>query len=198
LAATRPRYKVYLISASLKEAADLSGAALEHLVPVSGVALTEETHGRIPGAVRSPQQPAPVGHRRQDHPHRHAQSARHMGQGRVLRPRLDERGAFVDMAAVMTCLDLVVTSDTAVAHWAGAPGGARMARAGFCARLALAPGAPRHPWYPSMRLFRQQSPGDWKGSVCRDRARWEQPWDTSSVFVLTHHRYDFLFQKRCL
>lgn len=32
------------------------------------------------------------------------------------------RDAFIDAAAVMSCLDLIVTSDTSIAHSAGAPG----------------------------------------------------------------------------
>jgi FkbM family methyltransferase len=76
--------------------------------------------------------------------------------------RLDEAaGPFMDTAAVMTLLDLVITSDTAIAHLAGA--------LGVPVWLAL-PAAPdwrwlldrdNSPWYPSMRLFRQTRPGDW-------------------------------------
>jgi tetratricopeptide (TPR) repeat protein len=79
-----------------------------------------------------------------------------------LSPELDETtGQFLDTAAVMQCLDLVVTSDTAVAHLAGA--------LGVPVWLAL-PYAPDwrwllvrldSPWYPSMRLFRQKAIGDW-------------------------------------
>jgi tetratricopeptide (TPR) repeat protein len=76
--------------------------------------------------------------------------------------RLDEAtGAFVDTAAVMKNLDLVVTSDTAIAHLAGA--------LGVPVWVALSVGADWRylrdredsPWYPSMRLFRQKRFGDW-------------------------------------
>jgi tetratricopeptide (TPR) repeat protein len=71
--------------------------------------------------------------------------------------------AFIDSAAVMENLDLVISSDTAVAHLAGALG-----RPTWLAlkrvpewRWGL---ADRHtPWYPSMRLFRQQAVGAWDG-----------------------------------
>lgn len=68
---------------------------------------------------------------------------------------------FMDSAAVMHSLDLVVTSDTALAHLAGA--------LGIRVWLALS-AAPDwrwmvdrddSPWYPSMRLFRQSRLGEW-------------------------------------
>jgi tetratricopeptide (TPR) repeat protein len=79
-----------------------------------------------------------------------------------LGPQLDEDGAaFMDTAAVVTGLDLVVTSDTALPHLAGALG------ARVWTLLAHAPdwrwGAAGTvtPWYPTMRLYRQPRPGDW-------------------------------------
>lgn len=75
----------------------------------------------------------------------------------------DADGAFLDTAAVMMHLDLVVTSDTSIAHLAGALG-----RQVFVAlrkvpdwRFLL--GRDDSPWYPSMRLFRQTEAGDWRG-----------------------------------
>jgi tetratricopeptide (TPR) repeat protein len=70
-------------------------------------------------------------------------------------------GPFVDTAAVMKNLDLVITADTAAAHLAGA--------LGVRVWVALAThvdwrwGLEREdtPWYPSMRLFRQTCAGDW-------------------------------------
>jgi hypothetical protein len=79
-----------------------------------------------------------------------------------LSARLDETsGAFMDTAAVMRNLDLVVTSDTAVPHLAGA--------LGVPVWVAL-PQLPDwrwlleredSPWYPTMRLFRQERLGEW-------------------------------------
>ena len=72
-------------------------------------------------------------------------------------------GAFLDTAAVMESLDLVITSDTAVAHIAGT-----LRRPTWVA-LKRYPDwrwgteATQSPWYPSMRLFRQTTPGDWGG-----------------------------------
>jgi tetratricopeptide (TPR) repeat protein len=69
--------------------------------------------------------------------------------------------AFLDSAAVMQNLDLVITLDSALAHLAGA-----LDRPVWVA-LKQAPdwrwflGRDDSPWYPSMRLFRQTRPGDW-------------------------------------
>jgi tetratricopeptide (TPR) repeat protein len=74
---------------------------------------------------------------------------------------------FLDTAAVMTCLDLVVSCDTSIAHLAGA-----LARPVFCALPATADwrwlhGRDDSPWYPTMRLFRQRAPGDWTDVMAR-------------------------------
>jgi Tetratricopeptide repeat/TPR repeat len=76
--------------------------------------------------------------------------------------RLDQKsGAFMDTAAIMMNLDLVISSDTAVCHLAGALG------VPVWVALALAPDwrwlldRTDSPWYPTMRLFRQSRQGDW-------------------------------------
>jgi hypothetical protein len=79
-------------------------------------------------------------------------------------------GAFVDTAAVMESLDLVITSDTAVAHLAGALG-----RPVWVALRAVPDWRwmlerSDSPWYPTMRLFRQATRDDWK-PVFADMAR---------------------------
>jgi FkbM family methyltransferase len=78
-------------------------------------------------------------------------------------------GPFMDTAAVMKNLDLVITSDTAVAHLAGALG------VPVWMALTLVPDwrwflkREDSPWYPSLRLFRQEQPGEW-GVVFRKMA----------------------------
>jgi Flp pilus assembly protein TadD len=81
----------------------------------------------------------------------------------VLVPLLDEASApFMDTAALMMNLDLVITSDTVVAHLAGALG------IPVWVVLALSPdwrwflAREDSPWYPSMRLFRQIQQGQWE------------------------------------
>jgi tetratricopeptide (TPR) repeat protein len=77
--------------------------------------------------------------------------------------RLDQTGgAFVDTAAVLTQLDLVVTADTAVAHLAGALGVPVWLALAFSAHWTWLLQRTDSPWYPTMRLFRQQRSGDWE------------------------------------
>ena len=71
--------------------------------------------------------------------------------------------AFLDTAAVMTCCDLVITSDTSVAHLAGALGVRTWVALKYAPDWRWLLDRDDSPWYPSMRLFRQQSPGDWDG-----------------------------------
>src|SRR5262249_16291308 len=72
--------------------------------------------------------------------------------------------AFVDTAAVMASLDLVITCDTAVAHLAGALGVPAWVVLKTAPDWRWLLGRSDSPWYPPMRLFRQPSPGDWKGA----------------------------------
>src|SRR5205823_3734545 len=80
-----------------------------------------------------------------------------------LGPRLDETtGAFMDTAAVMTSLDLVITSDSAIAHLAGALGVPVWTALCFAPDFRWLLGRVDSPWYPTMRLFRQTRRGEWK------------------------------------
>ena len=70
-------------------------------------------------------------------------------------------GAFMDTAAVMYSLDLVITSDTAVAHLAGAMGIPVWVALCKSADWRWLEERDDSPWYPTMRLFRQAELGDW-------------------------------------
>lgn len=70
-------------------------------------------------------------------------------------------GDFADTAALMVNLDLVITIDTAAAHLAGALGVKTWLVLPHVAEWRWLCGRQDSPWYPTMRLFRQSSPGDW-------------------------------------
>jgi tetratricopeptide (TPR) repeat protein len=78
--------------------------------------------------------------------------------------RLDKTdGPFMDTAAVLTCVDLLAASDSAVLHLAGALGAPAWAALPFVPDWRWLLGREDSPWHPSLRLFRQDRPGDWKG-----------------------------------
>ena len=74
---------------------------------------------------------------------------------------------FSDTASLIENLDLIVSIDTAVAHLAGSLGKP------VCTLLPFSPewrwllNREDSPWYPTMRLFRQPSPGDWQSVIGR-------------------------------
>jgi hypothetical protein len=77
-------------------------------------------------------------------------------------PDLDSiSGAFMDTAAIIKNLDLVITTDTAIAHLAGA-----LAAPVWLALSAIVDWRwmfhrEDSPWYPTMQLFRQTELGNW-------------------------------------
>lgn len=82
-------------------------------------------------------------------------------------PVLDVRDRLTDMmetAALMSELDLVVSSDTSVVHLAGALGQPTWVILPYSPDWRWFLDRSDSPWYPSMRLFRQRRVGEW-GSV---------------------------------
>ena len=78
-----------------------------------------------------------------------------------------DAGPFMDTAAIIQNVDLVITSDTSVPHLAGALG------VPTWLALSISPDwrwfleREDNPWYPTMRLFRQQKLGDWEDVFSR-------------------------------
>ncbi len=70
---------------------------------------------------------------------------------------------FADTAAAMSHLDLIVSADTSVAHLAGVLGKPVWTLLPFMPDWRWLLARDDTPWYPSMRLFRQQKRGDWNG-----------------------------------
>jgi Flp pilus assembly protein TadD len=68
---------------------------------------------------------------------------------------------FIDTAAVMMSLDLVITSDTAAAHLAGALGRPVWVALRAVPDWRFMVGRADSPWYPTMRLFRQTARDEW-------------------------------------
>lgn len=76
---------------------------------------------------------------------------------------------FADLAALIAQLDLVICVDTSVAHLAGAMGKPVWVLLPFAPDWRWLREREDSPWYPSMRLFRQSEPGNWKGVLDRMR-----------------------------
>jgi ADP-heptose:LPS heptosyltransferase len=70
---------------------------------------------------------------------------------------------FMETAAIMTQLDLVITPDTAVAHLAGGLGRRVWVGLSAVGEWRWPPGREFSPWYPTARLFYQTKLGDWDG-----------------------------------
>ena len=77
----------------------------------------------------------------------------------------DSEGAFTDVAAIIKNLDTVVTTDTAVAHLAGAVGADVHVLLGKVPDWRWGTEGDRTPWYPTMKLHRQETLGDWSSVV---------------------------------
>ena len=91
-----------------------------------------------------------------------ATQAREPPVGLTVHDWTDELADFADTAALVAGLDLVISVDTAVAHRPGALGTPvwvlKLAPTPAGAGCAIAGDSP---WYPTARLFRQPTHGDW-------------------------------------
>ena len=105
-----------------------------------------------------------------------ARAIRGLGDFIDLSPEATGARDFAETAEIVAGLERVVTVDTSVAHLAGAMGKP-------CWVLASRPmmdwylnwAGERTPWYPSYRILRQPSPGDWAGVIARLAALLTEP-----------------------
>lgn len=81
---------------------------------------------------------------------------------------------FDDTAALMSALDLIVSVDSAPAHLAGALGCPTLILLAFDPDSRYLLGCEDCPWYPSARLIRQRTPGDWSDVITRTRTLIEE------------------------
>ena len=74
---------------------------------------------------------------------------------------------FVDTAAAVSALDLIITVDTSIAHLAGALGKPVWVLLPLVTDWRWMLGREDSPWYPTMRLFRQKRSDDWAEVIAR-------------------------------
>lgn len=78
---------------------------------------------------------------------------------------LVEGSDWLDTAAIIMGLDLIITVDTAIAHLAGALGKPVWMLSRFAGCWRWQKDKTDTPWYPSMRIFHQRTLGDWTSVI---------------------------------
>ncbi|MCT7990632.1 tetratricopeptide repeat protein [Laspinema sp. D6] len=114
-----------------------------------------------------------------------------------LAPHLQD---LADTAAVIAQLDLVITVDTSIAHLAGALGKPVWVALSYAPDWRWMLNRSDSPWYPTMRLFRQEERGDWQGvfdevaqsltEVLATRVVLPEPETISPEFALARQDYE--------
>jgi tetratricopeptide (TPR) repeat protein len=103
-----------------------------------------------------------------------AEIARQFNPQSNRQPNLDDACSrdrdLADTAAVLAGLDLVITTDTVIAHLAGAMGKPLWILLPWQSDWRWMQDRLDTPWYPQARLFRQTTPGGWPGLVSQVRA----------------------------
>ncbi|MGA8029095.1 MAG: hypothetical protein WB992_18300 [Bryobacteraceae bacterium] len=79
----------------------------------------------------------------------------------------DKSNLILPMAGALKNLDLIITVDTMMAHLAGAMGRPVWTLLPYDCDWRWMLDREDSPWYPTMRLFRQPRPGDWKSVIER-------------------------------
>jgi len=79
----------------------------------------------------------------------------------------EELNDFSDTAAMVACLDLIISVDTSVAHLAGAMGKNVWILISYLPDYRWMLDREDTPWYPTARLFRQTHAGDWDSTILK-------------------------------
>lgn len=96
-----------------------------------------------------------------------ATEAADFGYGAMVQDMGFHRNEFMETAAAVEAMDLVITVDTSIGHVAGALGKPVWLLLAHSPDWRWGQQGSTTPWYPSMRLFRQSTPGDWPGVFAR-------------------------------
>ena len=75
----------------------------------------------------------------------------------------EEAGPFMDTAALIKNLDLIISVDTSIVHLAGALGATVWMVHPYSTDWRWIHNRPDSYWYPAMRIFKQQEPFNWDG-----------------------------------
>ncbi len=92
---------------------------------------------------------------------------------------------FDDTAALVANLDLVISVDTSVAHLAGGLGKPVWLLNRHASEWRWMREREDSPWYPTMRIFTQETAGDWDGVIERMAATLQQAGHAGEA----HYRY---------
>ncbi len=83
----------------------------------------------------------------------------------VFDDNFDKPDNFMDTAAVMQHMDLIISVDTAIAHLAGAMGLPIWLMLPYATDWRWIAHQTSSPWYPTMKIFQQPHPFDWQSAV---------------------------------
>jgi hypothetical protein len=86
-----------------------------------------------------------------------------------LQDEISSTMSFTETAAILENCDLVITTDTALAHLSGGLGRPTWLLLHQVPDWRWGLRGERTPWYPAMRLFRQRRPHDWPEVIRRVR-----------------------------
>ena len=96
--------------------------------------------------------------------------------------QINDTWDFLETAAIIANCDLVITSDTSVAHLAGGMGKTTWLLLKKVPEWRWGLAGDTSFWYPSMRLFRQQQRGNWDEVIERVAAELQQQfWGASGT-----------------